>query len=375
MPDRETITLKQVLAAQTKEGVLYNTLADGWVHCYACGHNCKIPPGKDGICRVRYNQDGKLFVPWGYLGALQVDPVEKKPFFHAFPGALAFSFGMLGCDYHCGYCQNWVTSQALRDPVAGAPPQDITPERFADLALRYKAKIVTSTYNEPLITSEWAVDVFKEARSRGLVTSYVSNGNGTPGVLDYIRPWVDLYKVDLKGFNDKNYRKLGGVLHHVLDTIVMLKERSFWTEVVTLIVPGFNDSDEELKSIAEFLVSVDPDIPWHVTAFHSDYKMMDTGNTPTARLTSAAEIGYEAGLRYVYAGNLPGRVGPYENTYCHSCKLLLVERWGFKILQNNITEGVCPKCKTTIPGVWSEKQLAQLRQLKSSVDEHSSITT
>ncbi|MEE9225187.1 MAG: AmmeMemoRadiSam system radical SAM enzyme [Bacteroidota bacterium] len=366
MAEEQVVTLQETLAARTKEGTLYEVLPNGWVHCYACGHNCKIPPGKDGICRVRFNQEGKLLVPWGYFGALQLDPVEKKPFFHAFPGALAMSFGMLGCDYHCGYCQNWVTSQALRDPVAGAPPQDLPPEDFVNLAFHHQAKIVTSTYNEPLITSEWAVNIFKVARSRGLVTSYVSNGNATPGVLDYIRPWVDLYKVDLKGFNDKSYRKLGGVLKHVLSTIKMLKERSFWFEVLTLIVPGFNDTDDELKSIAQFLVSVDPDIPWHVTAFHSDYKMKDTHNTPSARLVSAAEIGYNAGLRYVYAGNLPGQVGPHENTYCPSCKELLVERWGFKVLQNRIADGACPKCKTTIPGVWTEKQLAQLRLMKSS---------
>ncbi len=366
MAEQEVITLKQVLTGLTKEGSLHETLPNGWVHCYACGHNCKIPPGKDGICRVRFNRDGKLLVPWGYVGGLQVDPIEKKPFFHAFPGARAMSFGMLGCDYHCGYCQNWVTSQALRDPVAGSPPQDVSPEEFVNLAFRNKAKVVTSTYNEPLITSEWAVEIFKEARTHGLVTSYVSNGNGTPGVLDYIRPWVDLYKVDLKGFNDKNYRKLGGVLKHVLNTIEMLKERDFWVEVLTLIVPGFNDSDDELKSIAEFLVSVDPDIPWHVTAFHSDYKMADTNNTPSTRLTSAAEIGYNAGLRYVYAGNLPGRVGRFENTYCPNCKELLVERWGFKVLQNHLSDGTCPKCNTTIPGVWTEKQLAQLRLAKAS---------
>ena len=366
MAEQEVVTLKQALAARTREGTLYDALPNSWVHCYACGHNCKIPPGKDGICRVRFNRDGKLLVPWGYFGSLQLDPVEKKPFFHAFPGVLAMSFGMLGCDYHCGYCQNWVTSQALRDPVAGAPPQDLMPEHFVNQAVHYKAKVVTSTYNEPLITSEWAVDVFKVARECGLVTSYVSNGNATPGVLDYIRPWVDLYKVDLKGFNDRNYRKLGGVLKHVLKTIEMLKERNFWLEVVTLIVPGFNDSDDELKSIAEFLVSVDPDIPWHVTAFHSDYKMMDTNKTRSLRLTSAAEIGYNAGLRYVYAGNVPGQVGPYENTYCPNCREVLVKRWGFKVLENRITDGICPKCNTKIPGVWTEKQLVQLRLIKSS---------
>src|SRR2546422_6596268 len=205
-------TLKEVLESYTKEGELYEKLENNRLRCYACEHRCVIFDGLDGICRVRFNRGGKLLVPHGYVGALQLDPVEKKPFFHALPGSLAMSFGMLGCDYHCSYCQNWVTSQALRDPDAVSAPEALTPEEFAALALRHGAAIVTSTYNEPLITSEWAVELFKVARRHRLVTSYVSNGNGTPEVLEYIRPWVDLYKVDLKGFDDKHYRKLGGVL-------------------------------------------------------------------------------------------------------------------------------------------------------------------
>ncbi|MBI4547272.1 MAG: AmmeMemoRadiSam system radical SAM enzyme [Ignavibacteriae bacterium] len=352
MPETQVLTLKELLAQHTKEGKLYRELPDGKLECFACGHRCVIGEGRDGICRVRFNLGGKLYVPWGYFGSLQLDPVEKKPFFHALPGSLAMSFGMLGCDYHCSYCQNWVTSQALRDPNAITPPDLLTPEDFVALAFRYGAKIVTSTYNEPLITSEWAAEIFKVAKRYELVTSYVSNGNGTPEVLDYIRPWVDLYKVDLKGFDDKHYRKLGGVLQNVLDTIKMLYEKQFWLEIVTLFVPGFNDSEAEMKDIAHFLVSVSPDIPWHVTAFHSDYKMMDTPNTPVKTLIRAAEIGYEAGLRYVYAGNLPGQVGKYENTYCPSCGNLLIERWGFKVLKNTLHNGHCPKCETPIPGFW-----------------------
>ncbi|HWP82891.1 MAG TPA: AmmeMemoRadiSam system radical SAM enzyme [Bacteroidota bacterium] len=348
----ETMTLKELLTEHTKVGELYVEMPDKWVRCFACGHKCKIPPGKDGICRVRFNRDGKLFVPWGYVGALQLDPIEKKPFFHAYPAAKALSFGMLGCDYHCAYCQNWVTSQALRDPVAGSPPEYMTPEEFVDLALRHKAKVVTSTYNEPLITSEWAIEIFKLAKKVGLVTSYVSNGNGTPEVLEYIRPWVDLYKVDLKGFRQKEYSQLGGVLQNVLDTVTALYEKGFWVEIVTLIVPGFNDSDEELREIASFLVSVSPDIPWHVTAFHKDYKMTDPDNTTSAQLIRAAEIGYNAGLRYVYAGNRSGEVGKYENTFCPSCGETLVERWGFHVKANRLKNGACFKCGTKIAGRW-----------------------
>ncbi|MBI1808150.1 MAG: AmmeMemoRadiSam system radical SAM enzyme [Ignavibacteria bacterium] len=352
MPQTEELTLKELLDRHTREGELYRDLGNGKLECFSCGHRCIIGEGKDGICRVRFNRGGKLYVPHGYFGALQLDPVEKKPFFHALPGSLAMSFGMLGCDYHCSYCQNWVTSQALRDPNAIASPEFMTPEDFVTLAFDYKAKIVTSTYNEPLITSEWAVYVFKVAKRYGLVTSYVSNGNGTPEVLEYIRPWVDLYKVDLKGFNDKHYRKLGGLLQHVLDTIKRLHEMKFWLEVVTLFVPGFNDSEDEMKDIANFLVSISPDIPWHVTAFHSDYKMMDTQNTPLQTLIRAAEIGYGAGLHYVYAGNIPGQVGRYENTYCPSCGETLIERWGFKVRSNRLKDGLCPKCDTLIPGFW-----------------------
>jgi pyruvate formate lyase activating enzyme len=361
MDEVETVTLEKVLEQHTREGSIYEKLPNDWVRCYSCGHRCKIAPGRDGICRVRYNEAGRLKVPWGYVGSMALDPIEKKPFFHAFPGARALSFGMLGCDYHCSYCQNWVTSQALRDPIAGAPPQYLSPEQFVDVAIRYKVPIVTSTYNEPLITSEWAVEIMKLAKAKGIVGSYVSNGNGTPEVLDYIRPWVDLYKVDLKGFNDKNYRKLGGVLENVLTTIKMLKERKFWVEVVTLVVPAFNDSDGELRAIAEFLASVDVDIPWHVTAFHKDYKMTGPDDTPGKTLLRAVEIGRHAGLHYVYAGNLPGMTGENENTYCHSCHTLLVERYGFSILHNNLVNGACPKCKAKIPGVWDSECLRELR--------------
>jgi pyruvate formate lyase activating enzyme len=198
---------------------------NGDVRCFACGHRCLVKPGRDGVCRVRFNDAGTLLVPHGYVGALACDPIEKKPFFHVLPGSDALTFGMLGCDYHCGYCQNWVTSQMLRAPEAVAPPRECSPADLVDIAVRQGAPVVASSYNEPLITSEWAVDVFREARARGLRCAYISNGNGTPQVLDFIRPYVDAYKVDLKTFSDKNYRQLGGVLENVTTTIRMLKER------------------------------------------------------------------------------------------------------------------------------------------------------
>jgi len=348
----EVKVLKDILGEHTKEGELYTPMPGDWVRCFACGHRCKIPPNKDGICRVRFNRGGRLFVPTGYVGGLQLDPIEKKPFFHAFPGAKALSFGMLGCDYHCAYCQNWITSQALRDPLAESYPEEITPREFVNIALKRGAAVVTSTYNEPLITSEWAKEIFSLAKNSGLITSYVSNGNGTREVIDYIHPHIDLYKIDLKGFRQKSYGQLGGILQNVLDTIKMIHERKIWLEVVTLIVPGFNSSDEELKDIANFLFSVSPDIPWHVTAFHQDYRMTDHANTDAELLLRARQIGYNAGLHYVYAGNRPGEVGDSENTFCPSCHATLVERRGFHVRSNKIIGGKCFRCGTRIAGRW-----------------------
>jgi pyruvate formate lyase activating enzyme len=343
-----------VLARRTVAGAaeLVESLPDGRLRCYSCGHRCPIPEGREGVCRVRYNEEGTLRVPWGYVGALQCDPIEKKPFFHALPGSDALSFGMLGCDLHCGYCQNWFTSQSIRDPEAVAPPHDIEPETLSNLAEERGAPTVVSTYNEPLITSEWAVAVFREAKRRGLYTAYVSNGNATPQVLDYIRPWIDFYKVDLKSMDDKHYRQLGGVLQNVLDSIRMIHERGIWLEVLTLVIPGFNDSPDELRRAARFVRSVSQDIPWHITAFHPDYKMMDRGATPVETLIGAARIGTEEGLRYVYAGNLPGRVGQWENTRCPECQMTLIERYGFRVVQNLLVQGACPTCATPIPGRW-----------------------
>lgn len=352
-------TLKDVLKTYTTEGQLGEELGGGRIRCFACGHRCVILPGLDGICRVRYNENGKLMVPRGYVGAIQCDPTEKKPFFHAYPGSKALTFGMLGCDYHCSYCQNWVTSQALRDPKAVSPPLEVTPRKLIEIARRSNARLVVSSYNEPLITSEWAVEIFKEAKPAGFVCGYVSNGNATPEVLDYIRPFVDLYKIDLKGFNDHNYRKLGGLLSNVLDTIKMVHQRGFWLEIVTLLIPGFNDSDAEIKAAAEFIAGVSPDIPWHVTAFHQDYKMQSPDNTSVETLIRAAEAGYQAGLNYVYAGNIPGRVGKYENTFCPNCKAVLIERYGFRILKNRVKGGSCPDCGTDIPGRWEKTMIAR----------------
>lgn len=347
-------TLKAVLDAHTREGELYTREAGGWVHCVSCGHRCRIPPGREGICKVRSNVNGTLMVPFGYTAGMAVDPVEKKPFFHVLPGRNALSFGMLGCDYHCGYCQNWITSQVLRDPEAVAGMEEASPEGIVSYATARGIPIITSTYNEPLITSEWAAAVFRAAKPRGLRCSFVSNGNGTPEVLEYLRPLLDMYKVDLKSFRGERYRQLGGRLDTVLETIATLYRWGIWIEVVTLLVPGFNDSQEELTDIARFLVSVSPSIPWHVTAFHQDYKMPDTEATSSRALIRAAETGRHEGLLFVYAGNLPGHVGSWQDTRCPGCQKTLIKRSGFAVVSNTLEGGACPSCKTPIPGIWEE---------------------
>lgn len=346
-------TLKAALAARTMPAAseLVRAEKDG-LRCFACGHRCFIRPGGSGVCRVRGNVDGTLMVPSGYVAAIQIDPIEKKPFYHAFPGRDALSFGMLGCDLHCSYCQNWVTSQALRDDAATAPVYEVGPKDLVALAVRHGTPVVVSTYNEPLITAEWAVQVFAPARAAGLHCAFVSNGNATPEVLDYLKPFVSLYKVDLKGFTDKGYRSLGCKLSNVLESIQRLKAMGFWVEIVTLVIPGFNDSEEELNGIAKFIAGVSPEIPWHVTAFHPDYHMRDRDGTPVETLLRAFDLGKAAGLHFVYPGNLHGHVGERENTCCPGCGETLIRRRGFYVLENRMDAGRCPKCGLQVPGVW-----------------------
>ena len=342
------------LAHDVREGELWERIDSGRIRCHACGHCCPISEGQAGVCQVRFHREGKLYVPWGYVQTVQCDPIEKKPFYHVCPGAAALSFGMLGCDLHCAYCQNWVTSQAIRDPQAVASREPATPRQLVSMARDNGAGIVVSTYNEPLITAEWAVEIFRHAKAAGLMTGFVSNGNATPQVLAYLRPWLDLYKVDLKCLDDGHYRQLGGRMQPILDSLRRIYEMGFWLEVVTLVVPGFNDSDDELGRIAAYLAGISRDIPWHVTAFHPAYRMAGPPATPPATLVRAANLGRQAGLHFVYAGNLPGQVGDLENTRCPQCRHLLVERRGYRIVRNELdAAGICPACRTPIPGRWT----------------------
>ncbi len=354
MSDPGSATLDDLLRRHTAPSApeLARRLGDGRVQCLACGHRCRIAEGNCGVCRVRFVEDGVLRRPRGYVGALACDPIEKKPFFHAFPGRDALTFGMLGCDFKCSYCQNWETSQILRDDDAVAPPRPASPDDLVQAAIRLGAPVIASSYNEPLITADWAVEVFVEARQAGLTCAFVSNGNGTPEVLEYLRPHVSLYKLDLKGFTERAYRDLGGKLSSVLETIVSLKKLGFWLEVVTLVIPGWNDDPGELRAMAGFLAGVDRDIPWHVTAFHPDYKMTERDRTPVRTLLGAYDAGRAAGLRFVYAGNLHGQVGDRESTFCPGCGDRLIQRKGFLVLENRMRGGSCPRCAARIPGVW-----------------------
>ena len=346
-------TAQALLDKNTRPGELYIPLKEGSLICTACGHRCELRPDQRGVCKVRYNHHGVLRVPFNYAAGVQNDPIEKKPFFHVLPGSQAMSFGMLGCDFHCGYCQNWMTSQALRDDASTLRFDAISAQGICDLAEQQGSKIVVSTYNEPLITAEWAVEVFQEARSRGLVTGFVSNGHGTPEVLEYVRPWLDLFKIDLKTFDEKQYLKLGGNRDKVLETIRQVYAMGFWMEIVTLVVPGYNDSDEELTRMAEFIASVSTGIPWHVTAFRPVYKMANRVSTSIDTLIRAREIGMRAGIKFVYSGNRPGEVGDTEDTNCPKCGKILIDRYGYQVLTNFIENGACPDCHEPIPGKWT----------------------
>jgi pyruvate formate lyase activating enzyme len=344
--------LKKMLLEMTKPSDdLVDKKEGETVQCHACAQRCTIREGGRGVCMMRVNEGGRLHVPFGYVGGMQLDPVEKKPLFHFLPGSTTLSYGMLGCNLHCSFCQNWYTSQTLRDEQAGGRVQPITPEEMIETAKRRGARAVVSTYNEPLITTEWNVAIFKRAREAGLKSAYVSNGYATPETLDYLEPWLDAYKIDLKTMDDAQYRALGGGLQPVLDTIKGAWARGMWVEVVTLVIPGYNDAPESLRATADFIASVSPDIPWHVTAYHPDYQYSYAPPTPAESLLRAVEIGEEVGLHYIYAGNLPGT--GREDTRCPECAETVVRRRGFYVMEDRVEDGACPNCGESIAGVWT----------------------
>jgi pyruvate formate lyase activating enzyme len=331
-----------------QEAGLYERISDGKVKCLLCPHYCSISPGKRGICAVRENREGTLYsLVYGKVVAKHVDPVEKKPFFHFYPGSHSYSISTAGCNFRCLHCQNYGISQYPKKH-SDIPGEDMTPEQVVLEAERAGCASIAYTYTEPTIFLEFAYACARLARAKGIRNVFVSNGYTSPDAARLIAPCLDANNIDLKG-DDSFYKKVAGArLQPVLDTIKLMKDLGVWVEVTTLIIPGHNDSEEFLSFAAGFINSVDPAIPWHVSRYYPTYKMLDSPATPLSTLKKAREIGLKAGLKYVYEGNVPGEGG--ENTWCPSCGALLIERLGFTIGNVHIKDAQCTRCGTTIDG-------------------------
>jgi len=335
-----------------KEAMLYEKLEDKKVRCFLCAHGCHISEGKRGICAVRENIDGTLHsLVYGKVISANIDPIEKKPLFHFLPGSASFSIATAGCNFRCEHCQNYEISQFPKArPDVPIPGTDMTPGEVVNLAEKNKCESISYTYTEPTIFLEFAYDCAKLARERGIKNVFVSNGFMTPESVRLIAPYLDGNNIDLKG-SDEFYKKICHArVEPVKETIRLMKELGVWVEVTTLIISGYNDSEEDLRSIAEFIKSVDPAIPWHVSQFYPTYKLTDAPRTPVKTLRWARQMGLDIGLKYVYEGNVPGEGG--ENTYCSNCKGVLVNRFGFSIGKNKIKDGKCADCGMQIDGVW-----------------------
>jgi len=336
-----------------KEAMFYRSRKENEVICELCSHHCHIKDGKRGICRVRENRDGVLYsMVYGRLIAENVDPIEKKPLFNFLPGSQAYSISTVGCNFHCLHCQNYDISQYPHFHNGEIAGDERTAEAVIDDAVRTGCASVCYTYVEPTIFYEFAYDCSVLAHKRQLKNVFVSNGYMTPEVTRHLAPVLDGINIDVKAFTDDFYKKTCKArLQPVLDTVQLMHDLGVWVEATTLIIPGLNDSTEELREIARFIHSVSPAIPWHVTAFYPTYKMMDRDPTPVAALRKAREVGLAEGLHYVYEGNVPGEGG--ENTYCPGCGTKMIERFGFSIQQNNLKDGHCSKCGQQLAGVWS----------------------
>lgn len=337
-----------------KEAMEYEKLGDGNVRCRLCAHNCAIKKGQRGICAVRENIDGTLFsLVYGKVVSMNIDPIEKKPLFHVLPGTTSLSIATAGCNFRCKHCQNYEISQYPRERKFAIPGKDASPEEIVDAALVNGCESISYTYTEPTIFFEFAYDCARLAHEKGLRNVFVSNGYTGEGATRLIAPYLSANNIDLKG-SDKFYREICGArLAPVKETIRLMKELGVWVEVTTLIIPDLNDSDEDLTGIAKFIYSVDPGIPWHVSQFYPTYKLIDKPRTPVSTLRKAVEIGYSAGLRYVYEGNVPGEG---ENTLCPRCKNLLIKRIGYRVLENKIADAKCPSCASAIEGIWAAGQ-------------------
>jgi len=332
-----------------KEAMLYEKLESKKVRCNLCAHRCVIPEGDYGVCGVRQNRPGGLFTHvYGEVIANHVDPIEKKPFYHFLPGSTAYSIATVGCNFRCGFCQNWQISQVSKRD-GGASGYELKPEEVVREAKKYRSKSISYTYTEPTIFFEYAYDTARIAADAGLSNTLVTNGFMTAEALRTIGPYLDACNVDLKFFSDTSYAKIcGGRLQPVLDSIQLMRELDIWVEITTLIVPGRNDSDKELEGIAGFIADVGKEIPWHISRFHPDYKFTDFDPTPVSTLRRAQEIGAQAGLRYVYMGNVPEG----SDTFCYHCRTVLITRVYFDVEKMVIKDGKCPQCSSAIDGIW-----------------------
>jgi pyruvate formate lyase activating enzyme len=335
-----------------KQAMFQEAREEKKVQCGLCSHRCIVAPGKRGICAVRENQDGILYsLVYDRVIARNIDPIEKKPLFHFHPGSLSYSIAAPGCNFRCKHCQNADISQLPRDQGGLVLGEDVSPSAIVDSASRNRCASISYTYTEPTIYFELAFDTARLAVEAGLKNVFVTNGYITPEALTAIRPYLHAANIDLKGFTDDFYTKVCGArLQPVLDAIRLYKEFGIWIEITTLVIPGHNDSDGHLRGIAQFIRSVGEDIPWHVSQFHPTYKLMDQPRTPLETLKRAHRIGIDAGLRYVYVGNIPGEG---ESTFCWNCKKLLVKRFGFTVEENQVIDDKCRYCGVTIDGIWT----------------------
>jgi pyruvate formate lyase activating enzyme len=335
-----------------REAMLWDPLEGGKVRCRLCAHRCVIAAGKQGVCNVRENRDGRLeTLVYGEVVAAHVDPIEKKPFYHFLPGSKALSVATAGCNFRCGFCQNWQISQAPRRKGGGIAGEPFPPADVVRAALDQDCRSISYTYTEPTVFFEYAYDTAKLAREAGLLNNFVTNGFMTLEALEAIAPYLDAANVDLKAFEEGTYKKVCGArLEPVLESIRSMRRLGIWVEVTTLVVPGLNDGADELAAMARFVASVDPDIPWHISRFHPDYEYTQAPPTPVATLRAAAETGRRAGLRHVYIGNVSGES---EDTLCHSCGSVLIRRRGFAVVSNTLRGSLCPSCGTRLAGRFS----------------------
>jgi pyruvate formate lyase activating enzyme len=332
-----------------REAMLWDPAGEGAVACRLCAHRCVIRPGKQGVCGVRENRDGRLVtLVYGEVVAAHVDPIEKKPLYHFLPGSRALSIATAGCNFRCGFCQNWQISQAPRGGGGAVAGEPFPPDAVVRAAVEQGCRSISYTYTEPTIFFEYAFETARLARAAGVLNNFVTNGYMTAEALETIRPYLDAANVDLKAFDDGTYKRICEArLEPVLETIRRMKAAGIWVEVTTLVVPGLNDGAAELEAIAGFIASVDPAMPWHVSRFHPDYEYTQAASTPVATLRAAAEAGRRAGLAFIYVGNVPGES---EDTACRTCGTVLICRRGFAVVANILRDSRCPSCGTILPG-------------------------